>query len=76
MTKHQWFELIANGALVGLGAMWFIIFGLILDNGYARLVENNPWILWGEFATAFIMMVLGIERSFDDIKKFWFRRKK
>ena len=29
MTKHQWFELIANGALVGLGAMWFIIFGLI-----------------------------------------------
>ena len=55
--------------------MWFIIFGLILDNGYARLVENNPWILWGEFATAFIMMALGIERSFDDIKKFWFKKK-
>ncbi|KKN27731.1 hypothetical protein LCGC14_0861550 [marine sediment metagenome] len=75
MTKHQWREMISNALLLGMGTIWLIIFFIIIDQGYARLVEHNPWILWFELGSSLLMIGLAIERTFDDIDRFWPRRK-
>lgn len=63
-------EIIGDAIIIGAGLSYVFIFGLIILIGGYMAVENNAFILWGEFIMGFIIIALGTERIIGDIKKY------
>lgn len=67
--KHISWELLGDGVLIACGFMFSFIFISILVTGGYMAVEKNSLALNLEVIYSIAILIIGVERLFDDIKK-------
>ena len=70
--KSHWYwikELVSNGLLIGWGALSAHLFFTVITKGRVYICEDIRWIVWAEFILSFLVIVLGVDRLIDNIRR-------
>jgi len=62
-------EIVGDLIIIGCGISLSYIFLSIQTSGGYMAVENNDLIRYAEIGLAFIILIVGLDRLFDDFKK-------
>ena len=69
MGKWEFFkELVGNALLIAYGLFFIWVFSYVMAHGSMKIIEDNPYILWIEVIGALLIVLIGAERLYRDLK--------